>query len=48
MRIQVLYLDKLKFDAEKNLANKYLERIKSSGRKVIVTSSFKTNKFKGA
>ena len=35
MRIQVLYLDKLKFDAEKNLANKYLERIKSSGRKVI-------------
>ena len=35
MRIQVLYLDKLKFDSEKNLANKYLERIKSSGRKVI-------------
>ena len=35
MRIQVLYLDKLKFDAEKDLANKYVERISFSGRKII-------------
>ena len=35
MKIQVLYLDKLKFDAEKTLASKYLGRIQSSGRKII-------------
>jgi 23S rRNA (pseudouridine1915-N3)-methyltransferase len=35
MKVQVLYLDKLKFDAEKTLAKKYLDRIESSGRKII-------------
>ena len=35
MKVQVLYLDKLKFDAEKKLADKYLERIKFSGNKLI-------------
>lgn len=35
MKVQVLYLDKLKFDAEKILAKKYLDRIESSGRKII-------------
>jgi len=37
MKVQVLYLDKLKFDAEKTLAKKYLDRIESSGRKIIDT-----------
>ena len=35
MKVQVLYLDKLKFDAEKKLADKYLERIKFTGNKLI-------------
>ena len=35
MKVQVLYLDKLKFDAEKKLADKYLERIKLAGNKLI-------------
>ena len=35
MKVQVLYLDKLKFNAEKILAKKYLNRIESSGRKII-------------
>ena len=35
MKVQVLYLDKLKFDAEKKLADKYLERIKFAGNKLI-------------
>ena len=35
MKVQVLYLDKLKFDAEKKLADKYLERIKLAGSKLI-------------
>jgi len=46
MRIQVLYLDKLKFDAEKDLANKYLERISSSGRKIIDPIYLKQINFK--
>ena len=46
MRIQVLYLDKLKFDAEKNLANKYLERIQSSGRKIVDPINLKQIDFK--
>ena len=37
MKVQVLYLDKLKFDAEKKLADKYLERIKLAGNKLINT-----------
>ena len=35
MKVQVLYLDKLKFDAEKKLADKYLERINFIGNKLI-------------
>ena len=35
MKVQVLYLDKLKFDAEKKLTDKYLERIKFTGNKLI-------------
>jgi 23S rRNA (pseudouridine1915-N3)-methyltransferase len=46
MRIQVLYLDKLKFDAEKDLANKYLERISSAGRKIIDPIYLKQINFK--
>ena len=46
MRVQVLYLDKLKFDAEKDLANKYLERISSSGRKIIDPIYLKQINFK--
>jgi 23S rRNA pseudoU1915 N3-methylase RlmH len=44
MKVQVLYLDKLKFDAEKKLAKKYLDRIESSGRKIIDPIILKTNK----
>ena len=35
MKIQIFYLDKLKFNAEKDLAKKYLERIEFSGKKLI-------------
>lgn len=41
MKVQVLYLDKLKFDAEKKLADKYLERIKFTGNKLINPIIFK-------
>ena len=46
MKIQVLYLDKLKFDAEKNLASKYLGRIQSSSRKIIDPIILKQISFK--
>ena len=46
MKIQVLYLDKLKFDAEKTLASKYLGRIQSSSRKIIDPIILKQISFK--
>tara|TARA_B100000795_G_C22475795_1_gene314749 strand:- start:170 stop:598 length:429 start_codon:yes stop_codon:yes gene_type:complete len=35
MKIQVLYLDKLKFKSEKILADTFLERIQSSAKKIV-------------
>ena len=35
MKIQIFYLDKLKFNTERDLAEKYLGRIKFSGKKLV-------------
>ena len=35
MKIQIFYLDKLKFNAEKDLAEKYLGRIQFLGKKLV-------------